>query len=732
MHRLRVFITSMGIIGPVGQGIGETIDSVQKSTAAIKPLHLFPASHIPPLPVGQITAVPWATDMPRTHTLALMASRDAMKDTCEAPDAVVIGTTTGGISLTEELLKSQIQDVRRYALHSAGSVAEYIARHVGCNGPVLTVSTACSSGNTALKIALEMLRSGKVNRVLAGGADSLCRLTYYGFDSLQLVDVKGARPFDFNRRGMSVGEGAAMFLLTAAETPPENAIAELLGGGLSCDAYHPAAPHPQGDGALCAMQKAIADAGISPDEIGYIHLHGTGTVDNDLTEARAIRSLFGDLPVPPCSSTKGAYGHTMAASGAMGTVMSIFGVTRGILPGNTGLHDPDPALPLTPISVPTQPEAPVRFALSNAFGFGGNNAVLVIGHPTRSKNTGTTVAATPPVFFSVLGSACLGGAGDIKCIIERMAQDEPFAGTVPPAEFTRYLSERHARRMKRLTRMTLSLAIAACGEKEATDSPVSVFFGTGWGGLSETHDFLEKLFESDERFTSPTDFIGSVHNASAGHVAIHFKAGGPNVTTTGGNCSFEQALMSADLLAGRDRDPLLVVGADEYHPTLSPLFDPSVAISETPSDGGGALYLGPETTPSACRIRTACLDYAGTDEQDIPNRIGHLVEQLGGVQRIRDQFGTILVGIPAFHRDIGQRQLDAFLSASGYPRRIIDYRRYTGEFASASAVAAVLAVSFVKADEVPGTHPRYPTPLGGCGVLILGFGDYITAMEVLP
>jgi len=261
---------------------------------------------------------------------------------------------------------------------------------------------------------------------------------------------------------------------------------------------------------------------------------------------------------------------------------------------------------------------------------------------------------------------------------------------------------------------------------------VSVFFGTGWGGLSETHDFLEKLFESDERFTSPTDFIGSVHNASAGHVAIHFKASGPNVTTTGGNCSFEQALMSADLLAGQDRDPLLVVGADEYHPTLSPLFDPSVAISETPSDGGGALYLGPDTASSACRIRTACLDYAVTDEQEIPSRIRHLIEQLGGVQRILDQFGTILVGIPASHRDIGQRQLDAFLSASGYTRRIIDYRRYTGEFASASAVAAVLAVSFVKADEVPGTHPHHPTPLGGCGVLVLGFGDYITAMEVLP
>jgi len=169
--------------------------------------------------------------VPRTHALALIAAEEAMKNADGAPDAVVIGVTTGGMSVTEELLKRGEGDAKRYECHSTASVAEYVARHVGCTGPALAVSTACSSGSVALGIAMAMLRCGKAKRVLAGGADAICRLTYYVFHSLQLVDPEGARPFDKNRRGMSVGEGAAMLLLTVAETPPDNAVAELLGAG---------------------------------------------------------------------------------------------------------------------------------------------------------------------------------------------------------------------------------------------------------------------------------------------------------------------------------------------------------------------------------------------------------------------------------------------------------------------------------------------------------------------
>jgi len=188
---------------------------------------------------------------------------------------VVVGTTTGGMLTTEELLKELVRDPDAYRFHSPASVAEDIAEQCGCRGPVLTVSTACSSGAVAIKIALELIRSGKARRVLAGGADALCRLIYYGFNSLQLIDPMGARPLDRDRRGMTVAEGAAMLLLEGGDS--RNSAVEILGAGLSCDAFHPTAPHPEGKGALAAMRFALRDAGLTHADIGYINLHGTET-----------------------------------------------------------------------------------------------------------------------------------------------------------------------------------------------------------------------------------------------------------------------------------------------------------------------------------------------------------------------------------------------------------------------------------------------------------------------
>ena len=716
----------MGIISPVGQGICETINSIRKSVRGIKPLGLFPTGHTPTLPVGEIDSFSSTENVPRTHALALFAAKEAMKNTDGAPDAVVIGVTTGGMSVTEELLKRGEIDFKQYSYHSTASVAEYIARHVGCKGPVMTVSTACSSGAVALKIALEMLRSGKAKQVLAGGVDALCRLTYYGFHALQLVDETGAHPFDRNRRGMSVGEGAAMLLLTAADGPPDNAIAELLGAGLSCDAYHPATPHPQGFGALRAMKTALSDAGVTPADVDYIHLHGTGTVDNDLAEARAIHALFRDRPIPPLSSQKGAIGHSLAAAGAMGAVASVFSIAEGIIPGNTGFHDPDPALNLTPVSEPM--EADVNVALANSFGFGGNNAVVVIGRPKRQGDTGISSRAGRPASFTVLGSACLTGAGNADQTIKKMSDGEELRGIVSSSDILRHISEKSVRRLQRLPRMVLSMAVSACENSEKAGNPLSIYFGTGWGGLSETHDFLTKLFASEERFSSPTDFIGSVHNAAAGNAAIHFKSTGPNVTATGCDCAFEEAMVIASLLTHQGDDPILVVGADEYHKTLSPLLDSSVALAGTPSDGGGALYLKPATSSSPLQIYPSFMAFSG-GVQIIPV----LISELGGNKRIVDRFGAVLVGIPEAYREMGGKQLDEFLSMTGYSHPVIDYRRLVGEFASASAVAAVLAVLFVRAGEIPGNvcHQR-PMRLMGKGVLVLGLGNYVTAMEVSP
>ena len=496
------------------------------------------------------------------------------------------------MSRTEVLLKEKQLSPALFSYHGTGSVAEYLALKLKCKGPIITVSTACSSGATAIAMALALLKTGKFKKILAGGAESLCRLTYFGFHSLQLIDPHGSRPLDRDRRGLTVSEGAGMLLLEGEDKDVDPEAIEVLGAGLGCDAYHPASPDPEGGGALSAMKGALKDAGISPSEIDYVNLHGTGTIDNDLAEAKAFNRLF-DEEQPLVSSVKGTFGHTLSAAGAIEAVVSAKCVEAGMAPGNVGCQTPDPRLKLSPLKESTV--APIRTVLSNAFGFGGSNASVVIGRSKKIQGktqVETQGPATPlpvpfPVPLEVTGIACITGAGHTSETLNAFAKGLNCQGLLSEKEISRSLSTRAVRRLKRLSRMGLSLATAASENAGNHKEPGSVFFGTGWGGLSETHDFLKALYETDERFSSPTDFMGSVHNATAGRIAVKFSATGPNITTTGGDYSFEQALMSAHLMATEQDKPVLVMGADEFHPELSGVFDASVAKTQTPSDGGG-------------------------------------------------------------------------------------------------------------------------------------------------
>jgi 3-oxoacyl-(acyl-carrier-protein) synthase len=718
---VRVYISGMGIISSLGKGISETGTAIQKSLTGIRPLTLFSTASNQPLPVGEAAGLIEDASLPRTHQLARLAADQAMAKSQETPDAVVMGVTTGGMLTTEALLKKKVRDPKLFCLHATGSVAEDIARRYRCTGPALTVSTACSSGAAAIKIALEMLRSGSVKRVLAGGADSLCRLTYYGFNSLQLVDPESARPFDQNRRGMSVAEGAAMLLLVANE--PHNAVAEILGAGLSCDAYHPATPHPRGQGALEAMQAAIEDAGISVADIDYINLHGTGTLDNDISEARAIDTLY-DRQKPLMSSVKGAFGHSLAAAGAIEAVVCAISISNGLVPATVGCRHPDPDLKLDPVIQPTQ--RPIGTVLSNSFGFGGNNAAVVFSACGKHKPHRT---CTPTQPMAILASACVTGAGNTSQTVKAIAAGKICAGMLGIEEISANLSTGDVRRLKRFPRLALSLAIAAHENSGESDDPSAVFLGTGWGALSETSHFLARLFETDEQFPSPIDFIGSVHNAAAGQIAMRFQATGANITMTGGDYSFEQALMAADLLSNSIDDTFLVIGADESHPQLSRLFDRSASGSAILSDGGGALCL--KTGPSASGFTIQPVFFESRENN--PEVISSLIQRLERPQQINDRYGMILAGFPAACRREGETQLQTLLALTGFNQPVIDYRKLTGEFASASAVAAVMAVEFLQGGQIPEPLCKdKPVELGAKGALIIGTGDFITAMEVMP
>jgi 3-oxoacyl-[acyl-carrier-protein] synthase-1 len=295
---------------------------------------------------------------------------------------VFIGTSTSGILETE--LAYRRRDPRTGALPasfryrttmSTYSLADFTARYLGLTGPSFVVSSACSSTAKVFGNAARMMAAGVCDAAVVGGADTLCLTTLYGFRSLELTSHGPCRPFDAERDGISLGEGAGFALL---EKPGRGAAPDalaLLGVGESSDAHHMSTPHPEGLGAKLAMQRALEAAGLGPGDIDYVNLHGTATRTNDAAEDKAAAEVFGR--VTPCSSTKGATGHLLGAAGITEAVISMLAVQHGILPGSPHTRRADPELKSAYLLEPRA--ARVRRVLTNSFGFGGSNCSLVIG-----------------------------------------------------------------------------------------------------------------------------------------------------------------------------------------------------------------------------------------------------------------------------------------------------------------------------------------------------------------
>lgn len=293
---------------------------------------------------------------------------------------LVLGTSTSGIYDSENAY-SRLQhdgvmpgDFHFLQVQTAQATAEFLQRELGLQGPCYGISTACSSSAKALAAAQRLIATEVCDAVLVAGVDSLCRLTLRGFNSLQLISPDACRPMDANRQGINIGEGAALLLLERVS--PDNAgRPKLLAVGESSDAHHMSAPHPDGVGAAAAMAQALRLAGRELAEVDYINLHATASTLNDLAEARAVTSLFPNPP--PCSGVKGLLGHTLGAAGAMEVVVSLLALERGFLPGTCGLRQPDPECLFPVIAMPNLELGP-RLVLSNAFGFGGNNASVLL------------------------------------------------------------------------------------------------------------------------------------------------------------------------------------------------------------------------------------------------------------------------------------------------------------------------------------------------------------------
>lgn len=295
---------------------------------------------------------------------------------------VFLGTSTSGILQTELAFRRRNartgalpEDFNYRATQNSFSVSEFVRSYFGLEGPAVTISTACSSSAKVFAAAARQIACGTIDAALVGGVDSLCLTTLHGFSSLELTSPRPCRPYDARRDGISVAEGAAFALLEPLPPDPAEGSVLLLGYGESSDAYHMSSPHPEGLGARMAMEAALRSAGLDPPQIDYLNLHGTGTRSNDAAEGKAVAELFGRGV--PCSSTKGATGHTLGAAGAVEAVICALALSRGLLPGSPNTEELDPAIGIDYLLAPRPGR--LRSVLSNSFGFGGSNCSLVFG-----------------------------------------------------------------------------------------------------------------------------------------------------------------------------------------------------------------------------------------------------------------------------------------------------------------------------------------------------------------
>jgi 3-oxoacyl-[acyl-carrier-protein] synthase II/nodulation protein E len=405
----RVVVTGLGCITPIGNSVPDFRTSLFAGTTGIAPFPPYPeaparephdktqglrftqsaavknfnpAQH---LDSGIITA----TD--RTTQFAIVAARQAATEsqlTSHHPPekiAIIVGCACGGRQAEEtETIKLYARDARVHPLTVVRTMASAGASNISIDqkitGPTLNISTACSSGTHAIGLAFQMVRSGMVDAAIAGGHEAPLTFGFLrAWDSMRVVSPTRCRPFAADRDGMTIGEGAAMLTLetlASAQTRNAKIYAEIVGFGFSADASH--ITQPLADGAASAMRQAIADANASPEDVGYISAHGTGTQANDATEAAAIHQVFGTHASKiPISSTKSLHGHSIGASGALEALATIIGLSENLLPANTGVTEIDPTLDLDVILGEPRKSTP-KLALSNSLAFGGLNAVLAL------------------------------------------------------------------------------------------------------------------------------------------------------------------------------------------------------------------------------------------------------------------------------------------------------------------------------------------------------------------
>ena len=392
----RIAITGMGIVSSIGMSVEANYDALIQQKSGISTIENINTLHKNTIRVGEIKlsnqllleqlAIHHNTNYSRTSLIGILALKEALLQAQIIPDKMldigfVSASSVGGMDMTERYFYEYQtnSEIRKYIkIHNIGDVTHQIADFFGIKGLVTSVSTACSSSANAIITAANLIRTGRLKRVVAGGTDALTKFTINGFNTLMILSQTECTPFDQNRTGLNLGEAAAFLVLEAeseAIAGGKNILAYLSGWGNANDAYHQTASSQEGEGAFLAMQKALACAKLTPSKIDYVNAHGTATLNNDLSESRALLRVFTEKKMPYFSSTKPFTGHTLAAAASVEAVFSIMALQKQVIFPNLNYTTPMQEVSISPQRQVLYKE--VNHVLSNSFGFGGNCSTLI-------------------------------------------------------------------------------------------------------------------------------------------------------------------------------------------------------------------------------------------------------------------------------------------------------------------------------------------------------------------
>ncbi len=601
-HRHRVVVTGMGAITSQGNTLEQFWDGVSNGRVAIRNVaHMSMDGYRTSL--GGEVQDPAAPEHSylnpdgfhdRAIDFTIKAAEEAMAN-CGVPVGsipaerwgVVIGTCNAGLLAGEEWhvrrKRGEQPDPRLVLLVPPQAMAEALSGAFGLRGPALSVDTACAASANAIGYAGELIRSGQADAVLTGGADAFSDILYAGFNALESLSPEPAAPYSRDRKGLSLGEGSGMLVLMREDLAHQHdapVLAEILGYGLSADGYHPTAPHPEGHGAARAIQTALAQGGVSPEEVQYVNSHGTGTAKNDPAETAATKVGLGVEAAhrAAVSSTKSMIGHLLGGAGAIEAVSTVKTLEHQLAPPTANYTEADPECDLDYISDGPR-EMTIDIAVSNNFAFGGANASLVFAR-AGARAQGPPAPQLDRVVITGLGALTSAGT-DLQALWEAYSAGRDCTSAEDGVRLGRvdfsagdFLSPKERKRVDRLGLFSIiasrqALSDAALELSDQNRTRVGTILGTGVGPMESMEDFAVGVIEEGAGGANPAVFPNTVYNAAGGQVAIKVGTQGSASTLTVGHAAGAASLCYGyDLAATDHADAVLCLGADSLTDTV--------------------------------------------------------------------------------------------------------------------------------------------------------------------